>query len=66
LLPSGQSIGKTDSDFLRREFTRLAIPGFVPTMGRLAAVELYAKHLGAIGKAGFDGAVAYWLSKHRS
>jgi hypothetical protein len=57
-LPDGRSLGTVDNETVRREFDRLKIPGFNHSLGRLAAIELYAKHLAAIGKAGADAAIA--------
>jgi hypothetical protein len=60
-LPSGARVGDVDSGPLYSEFDRLKIPGFRHTLGRLDAIEAYAKHLAAIAKAGADQAVADYL-----
>jgi hypothetical protein len=65
LLPSGKTVGAADSETLRSEFSRLSVPGFNHSLGRNAAIELYANHLAAIGKAGADAAVAAWLQNNR-
>jgi hypothetical protein len=65
-LTDGRSLGTVAGAELYREFDRLQIPGFNHSLGRLAAIDLYAKHLAAIGRTGADAAIAEYLQKNRS
>jgi hypothetical protein len=63
-LPSGQTVGETDNDTLRRELARLGIPE-AHTLGRHILAERYSSMLQKIHDGAGNAAVDAFLANHR-
>jgi hypothetical protein len=63
-LPSGRTIGETDTDSLRHEFARLGVAE-AQTAGRHILCQRYAELLAAIGEAASEKAIAEFLESKR-
>jgi hypothetical protein len=62
-LPDGRCVGDVDSGSLYAEFHRLQISGFRQTLGRVDAIDCYARHLEAIARQAGQVAVNNWLKE---
>ena len=63
-LPGNTTIGKTDTDTLRRVLHKLGVPEAY-TAGRNALCERYRQMLAKIGNSASDNAITEYLKKYQ-
>jgi hypothetical protein len=62
-LPGGKTVGATDDSELYRALDKL-VPNFKHTLGRLAALDLYAAEVARVQAEGAKRAVAEWFKEN--